>query len=556
MTSTTDADERDLELAEIFARLSERGEPRPTLEQLTVEHPHLANELRALWGTALLVDAVATHSLNQTAPAAISLRSDSPPPESLGDFELIEELGRGGMGVVYRARQKSLGREVAVKLILQGAQASDLDKARFRAEVAAAARLDHPNIVPIYEVNEVDGWHFFGMKLIEGETLAQRMAQGPILEKEAVRLMFSVARAIEYAHGRGVVHRDLKPANILIDRAGTPHVTDFGLAKHITADNSSLTQSGTILGTPAYMAPEQAAGNRGRVGPAADVYSLGAILYSLVAGRAPFQGTSPVDTVLMVLEQDPLPPRLLNQHISRDLEMIIMKCLQKPIELRYSSAGAFADDLQAYLTGESIAARSGRLTDVFMRVFRETHHATVLENWGVLWMWHSVVILVMCLVTNWMQLQQQTWPTMAQSWPYLLLWGGGLAVWAPIFWALRHRSGPVTAIERQIAHAWGASIVAVMLLFWVEDLLGLPVLKLSPILGLIGGMTFVVKAGILAGSFYVHAGVMFGLSILMAWMQRVQFDYGLAVYGLVSAATFFIPGWKYYRQGAGKSRVS
>jgi serine/threonine protein kinase len=556
MIPTTDADERDLELAQIFARLSERGAPRPTLEQLTAEHPHLANELRALWGTALLVDAVATHSLNQTIPAAASLRPDSPPPQSLGDFEMIEELGRGGMGVVYRARQKSLGREVAVKLILQGAQASELDKARFRAEVAAAARLDHPNIVPIYEVNEVDGWHFFGMKLIEGETLAQRMAQGPIPEKEAVRLMFSVVRAIEYAHGRGVVHRDLKPANILIDRAGTPHVTDFGLAKHITADSSSLTQSGTILGTPAYMAPEQAAGNRGRVGPSADVYSLGAILYSLVAGRAPFQGTSPVDTVLMVLEQDPLPPRLLNQHLSRDLEMIILKCLQKPIELRYASAGAFADDLQAYLTGESIAARSGRLTDVFMRVFRETHHATVLENWGVLWMWHSVVILVMCLVTNWMQLQQQTWPTMAQSWPYLLLWGGGLAVWAPIFWALRHRSGPVTAVERQIAHAWGASIVAVMLLFWVEDLLGLPVLKLSPILGLIGGMTFVVKAGILAGSFYVHAGVMFGLSILMAWMQHIHFDYGLAVYGLVSAATFFIPGWKYYRQGAGKSSTA
>lgn len=556
MTSTTD-DERDLELAEILAQLSERREPRPTLEQVTADHPHLASELRALWGTALLVDAVATHTMSEATPAmAPSLRPDLPPPQSLGDYEFIEELGRGGMGVVYRARQKSLGREVAVKLILQGAQASELDKARFRAEVAAAARLEHPNIVPIYDVNEVDGWHFFGMKLIEGETLAQRITKGPIPEKEAVRLVLAVARAIEYAHGRGVIHRDLKPANILVDHAGMPHVTDFGLAKHLTAESSSLTQSGTILGTPAYMAPEQAAGNRGRVGPTADVYSLGAILYSLVAGRAPFQGTSPVDTVLMVLEQDPLPPRLLNQHVNRDLEMIILKCLQKPIELRYPSASAFADDLQAHLTGESIAARSGRLTDVVMRVFRETHHATVLENWGVLWMWHSVVLLVMCFVTNWMQLQQQTWPTMGQPWPYLLLWGGGLAVWAPIFWALRHRSGPVTAVERQIAHAWGGSIVAVMLLFWVEDLLGLPVLKLSPILGLIGGMMFVMKAGILAGSFYVHAGVMFSLSILMAWMQRIHFDYGLSVYGLISAATFFIPGWKYYLQGAGKSRVA
>jgi serine/threonine-protein kinase len=551
MTQLPDVDDRDLELAEILAQMTERV-PRPTLEQLTAAHPHLADELRALWGTALLVDAVASHSHSTIAQVASRPQNDSRPPRSLGDFELIEELGRGGMGIVYRARQQSLNRDVAVKLILQGAQASELDKARFQAEVAAAARLEHPNIVPIYEVGESEGWQFFGMKLIEGETLASHISKGPVPEHQAVEWVLAVARAIEYAHSRGVVHRDLKPANILVDLAGVPHVTDFGLAKYTSASSASLTQSGSILGTPSYMAPEQAAGNRGKVGPLSDVYSLGAILYSLVTGRPPFQGASPVDTVLLVLEQDPLPPRLLNRRISRDLEMIVLKCLQKPSELRYASASALADDLQAYLAGESIIARSGRLTDVMARVFRETHHATVLENWGVLWMWHAAVLLVMCLLTNWMHLQRDHWPAMGKPWPYLLLWGGGLAVWAPIFWALRHRSGPVTAVERQIAHAWGASIAAVMLLFWIEDLLDLPVLKLSPVLGLIGGMVFVMKAGILAGRFYLHACAMMALSIAMAEMQRRGFEYGVTVFGFVSAATFFLPGWKYYRQSAGK----
>ena len=552
--STNPAD-HDAELAELLAKLSDQKRDRPRFEQVAAQHPHLANELRALWGTALLVDAVAQHS--QTATAAqqvLQTQSDLKPPDRLGDYELREEIGRGGMGVVYRARQQSLNREVAVKLILKGTQASDADKARFQAEVTAAAHLEHPNIVPVYDVGEAEGWQYFSMKLIDGDTLSSRVARGPVPEQEAVALMLGVAQAIEYAHQRGVVHRDLKPANILVDPAGVPHVTDFGLAKYTTGA-ASLTHSGSILGTPAFMAPEQAAGSRGTVGAHSDVYSLGAILYSLLTGRAPFQGATPVDTVLLVLEQDPLPPRLLNRRISRDLEMIVLKCLQKPVELRYASAAAFANDLQAHINGESILARSGRFTDVLARVFRESHHATVLENWGVLWMWHAVVLLLMCLLTNWMQLERDDWPAMRQPWPYLLLWGGGLALWAPIFWALRHRAGPVTAVERQIAHAWGGSIVAVMLLFGIEKLLGLPVLQLSPVLGLIGGMVFIVKAGILAGTFYIHAAAMLGMSILMAEMQRRGVEYGISIFGLIAAAVFFLPGWKYYRQSSDKISV-
>ena len=535
----------ELELAVILDRLTDStAEHRPSLEELTAAHPHLADDLRELWGTVMVVEAVAEHSLGEGEMPNLA---EATPPAMLGDFELLEEIGRGGMGVVYRARQKSLDREVALKLILHGSQASPADQARFQAEVAAVAQLEHPHIVPIYEVGSDQGWQYFGMKLIEGQTLSQRVAAGPLPERDAAQLVMQIARAIQYAHERGVVHRDLKPANILLDSQGGPHVSDFGLAKRTMA-GESLTQAGAILGTPAYMAPEQASGGRGDVGPLSDVYSLGAILYALLTGRPPFQGASPVDTLLMVLEQDLLPPRLLNRRMSRDLEMIVLRCLQKPPELRYNSAAELADDLQAFLNGESILARSGRLTDVVARVFRETHHATVLENFGVLWMWHAAVLLVLCLVTNWLQLQQSRWPATSSIWPYLALWGGGLSVWAPIFWAVRHRAGPVTAVERQIAHAWGGSIVSVILLFVVEALMGLPVLTLSPVLGLISGMVFVMKAGILAGAFYVHATTLFALSVVMAYLQNAEWPYGLTLFGVVSAATFFLPGWKYYRQ--------
>ena len=546
----SDAEQNEIELAAILDRLTDSTiEFRPSLDELTAEHPHLASELRELWGTVMVVDAVAQQSRanGTTTPSSSPALTETTPPPVLGDYELVEELGRGGMGIVYRARQQRLDREVALKLILHGTQASPADQARFQAEVAAAAQLEHPNIVPIYEVGEDQGWQYFGMKLIEGQTLSKSFATGPLPERNAAELVMQIARAIQYAHDRGVIHRDLKPANILINQQGQPHVTDFGLAKRITA-NTSLTQSGAILGTPSYMAPEQATGGRGNIGPLCDVYSLGAILYALLTGKPPFQGASPVDTLLMVLEQDLLPPRLLNRQVSRDMEMIVLRCLQKPSELRYTSARELADDLSAFLNGESILARSGRLTDVVVRVFRETHHATLLENWGVLWMWHAAVLLVLCLITNGLHLQQARWPMLADHLPYVALWGGGLAIWAPIFWAVRHRAGPVTAVERQIAHAWGGSIVAVILLFWVESLLGMPTMSLSPVLGLISGMVFVIKAGILAGSFYFHAAALFAVSMAMAYLQNLGWPYGVSLFGIVSAATFFLPGWKYYRQ--------
>jgi hypothetical protein len=190
---------------------------------------------------------------------------------------------------------------------------------------------------------------------------------------------------------------------------------------------------------------------------------------------------------------------------------------------------------------------------VLARLFRETHHATVLENWGLLWMWHALVLLVICVITNWLHMQRHAWPQMATPVPYLLLWGGGLAIWAPIFWKLRHRAGPVTAVERQIAHVWAGSVVAVIWLFIIEWLLRMPVLRLSPVLGVISGMVFIVKAGILSGAFYFHAAALFATSIVMAVLQSRGFEYGITLFGLVSAATFFLPGLKYYRQSGRES---
>jgi serine/threonine protein kinase len=545
------AEAREERLANLLAQMTDelRDGRIPDLESLARQHADLSAELRELWAAVQLAEGIAAglsqrsvSDLTVVLPAAGLSGAAGDLPRLFGDFELERELGRGGMGIVYQARQRTLDRVVAVKMILRGELASTADLARFRSEAESAARLDHPGIVPVYEVGEYDGQPYFAMKYVEGITLASRLAEGPIPPREAAALLAPICDAIQFAHERGILHRDLKPSNILIDSDGRPHVTDFGLAKRVEGDNQ-LTRSGAILGTPCYMAPEQAAGNRGQLSPASDVYSLGTILYQMLTGRPPFQAATPVDTLLLVLEQDPLPPRLLNPRADRDLEMIALKCLQKPPALRYASAKALGDDLRAYLTDEPISARSGIFSQVIARWFRETHHATVLEHWGLLWMWHSLALLAISLVTNWFQ-----WRGITSPGPYFVLWTAGMGTWAAIFWALRRRAGPVTFVERQIAHIWAASVISIAVLFLVEMLLGLPVLTLSPVLAISSGTVFVAKAGILTGEFYVQAAALFLTALAMATLDRLHIPYSITLFGIVSAACFFVPGLKYYRQ--------
>ena len=406
--SENEADLHESQLAMIFAALMDRVQSGQQVD-LGAEchkHPEFADELRQLWGTVMVTQTVGQNYSESDQPMNV-VGALFELPTQFGKYTLLEEIGRGGMGVIYRARHEeseSVSPEMensdcALKMILHGDQATETTRRRFHAEARAAKGLDHPNIIHISDVGEHDGRAYFCMDLIQGESLAERLARGPMPPRQTARIIMQVARAIDFAHSHGVLHRDLKPSNILIaDENNRPFVVDFGLARDVTA-NESLTRTGSVIGTPAYMAPEQAAGARGQVNSSSDVYSLGAIMYHMLTGRPPFQASSPVDTVLMLLEQDPIAPRVLNRNANRQLEMIAMRCLQKPQDLRYPSASALADDLERFLNQEAVQAQQGRLGHVIASMLRDTHQASIMENWGRLWMWHALVLFLACAGT-------------------------------------------------------------------------------------------------------------------------------------------------------------
>jgi serine/threonine protein kinase/Tfp pilus assembly protein PilF len=302
----------------------------------------------------------------------------------LGDYELLEEVGRGGQGVVFRARQKSLNRIVALKVISLGQWASKAHLRRFRLEAEAAARLEHPGIVPIHEVGERDGSCYFSMKFIEGGQLDEVIRREPMSIRHAVELIAKVARTVHYAHGHGILHRDIKPGNILLDDEGEPHLTDFGLARLVETE-STVTRTLEVLGTPSYMAPEQAVGNNAQVTGATDVYGLGAVLYQLLTGQPPFAGGTTYETIKLLLDTEPRQPRLLNPKIDRDLSTICLKCLEKDPQRRYSCALALADDLERWLKHEPIRAkRSGFFTHARKWVRRKPVIAALIASLAAL----------------------------------------------------------------------------------------------------------------------------------------------------------------------------
>src|SRR2546423_12177367 len=321
-------------------------------------------------------------TLAYTGSAPEPATADLPAGIAVPGFEILGELGRGGMGVVYKAKQDGLNRLVALKMVLSGAHAGPSERERFRTEAEAAAALQHPNIVQIYEVGEQDGHPYCALEFCPGGSLADRLRGNPLPPREAARLIEQIARGVHCAHAAGIVHRDIKPGNVLLTADGTPKVTDFGLAKR--TGGSDLTATGAILGTPAYMAPEQAQGHGKDAGPAADLYALGAILYECLTGGPPFRAATPLDTLVQVVEHTPTPPQMLNPKVDADLATICLKCLEKDPARRYASADALAEDLRRYRDGEPIAARSYNMISWGTRAPEAGHYDRPLRTWGAM----------------------------------------------------------------------------------------------------------------------------------------------------------------------------
>jgi eukaryotic-like serine/threonine-protein kinase len=374
----------------------------------------------------------------------------------LGEYELLGEIGRGGMGVVYKAREPGLNRLVAIKMVLPGALPTEAELQRFSLEAAAAANLQHPHIVAVHRVGQHDNRPFFTMDFIDGPSLAQRTEQGPLPSRVAARYLAAVARAIHHAHEHGILHRDLKPANILLDAADQPHVTDFGLAKHFTTDIGQ-TRTGAILGTPGYMAPEQASSCKD-LGPACDIYGLGAVLYELLTARPPFRGETPLDTLQQVLEVEPAPPRLLNAKVERDLETICLKCLNKQPALRYASALELAEDLERYLRGDSIQARSLNVLDRLARTLERSQHDVEFAAYGSLLYWFAAIVGVVHVVKYYFVVTRQpiSWVILSQAIQFTLM---GL-----VFWRYRkHGVLPTNTAERHMWSVWVGYLTASVL---------------------------------------------------------------------------------------------
>ena len=313
-------------------------------------------------------------------------------------YDLVSELGRGGMGVVYKARHHGLNRTVALKMILDAGHAGPDDLQRFRTEAHAVAKIQHANIVQIYEIGEHEGRPFFSLEYMPGGGLDRKLNGLPLPPREAARMVEILARAIDAAHRQQIVHRDLKPANVLLAEDGTPKIADFGLAKRLD-DEHGQTQSGAIMGTPSYMAPEQAGSHTGTIGPSADIYALGALLYEMVTGRPPFRAASALETVVQVVSEEPVAPGRLQPGLPVDLETICLKCLQKAPAARYSTAVALADDLRCFLEDRPILARRSSIAERLVRWTRR--HKAVAAAPGVIatLLVAGVVGLVLAIVT-------------------------------------------------------------------------------------------------------------------------------------------------------------
>lgn len=508
--------------------------------------------------------------------------------DAVPGYEVLEEIGRGGMGVVYKARQVQLNRIVALKMILGGPHAAAADLTRFQVEAQTVARVHHANIVQIYEIGWYNGIPYLALEYCGGGTLAGHLKNQPLAGHEAAALVEPIARAMHAAHQAGIVHRDLKPANILLQvlttedteerrgkpgedkkevkntdrRAGAvatsapssassassvvnlvPKLTDFGLAKQMQG-GQGLTHTGEVMGTPSYMAPEQASGDTHRIGPACDIYGLGAILYELITGRPPFLADNHVDTVLQVLNQEPLPPRMLNRKIDADLERITLKCLEKHPTRRYGSALELAEDLQRYQQGEPVSARSVNLLERLHRELAHSQYDAHLRPWGKALIALGIIIFA------------------AQLGVTLLLEAG--LPWAWAFWVPRvitivalaylfskyrptHSLWPSNSVERLIWAVWVGYILTFSSLFWVMQVQGHDHLHIYGPMAAVSGLAWFAMGGHVWGGCYLIGLGFLVLAPIIALTRGSPLS--PLWFGVVWSAALLIMGWRYVRLG-------
>jgi eukaryotic-like serine/threonine-protein kinase len=448
-------------------------------------------------------------------------------PCRFGDYELREEIGRGGMGVVYKARQSSLNRIVAVKMIRTGLTAEGSAIQRFRAEAEAAAKLQHPHIVQVYEVGQHEGQPFFSMQYVEGRNLSQLLRESPLSPKRAARYLHQISQAVAHAHEHGVLHRDLKPSNVLIDLDDQPQVLDFGLAKQLESD-ADITVSGQLLGTPPYMSPEQAGARRGEIGPASDVYSLGAVLYELLTGQPPFGGATPLETLQQVRDCDPRLPRTLNPQVPRDLEMICLKCLEKDPRHRYPDAKAFAEDLERYLHGDSISISSLSLFERLARALERGALDVEFRTWRRILRHFAWIVLLAHVILFLAELRGPQYP-----------WSFFAAVRATeytamgiVLWLLRRdwyppRGGPA----RQLFALWAAYVAGSAVLHLISPFEGS---RLYPQYAVLASIGFFMMGSSYWGYCNLIGVTFLVLAVVMTWIP--SFVAPLA-FGIVWAAS-------------------
>ncbi|MFO0925007.1 MAG: serine/threonine-protein kinase [Pirellulales bacterium] len=518
MSSLSDSDSSirsiDILIADYMASM-DAGKQEP-LESFIAKHPQHADALR----TFFQQDQAIHHAYSGTArsdgtPLARtwplkSFTSKEPQNEIawIGDYEILEEIARGGMGVVYRARHRHLGRTVALKVILQGDLATQAELQRSRSEAEAAAHLDHPGIVPIYEIGEYHGLPYYTMAFVPGISLAQALQHGPLPVDTSVRLLIALCDALQHAHDRGVIHRDLKPANILLQadepsnpkevdalqresetnqHQWKPRITDFGLAKRLCGQED-FTRTGQIVGTPNYMSPEQASGHSSQVGPSSDLYSLGAVFYQMLVGHPPFLADNPIQTLKQVLESDPVPLRLYNRTIPKDVEAICLKCLQKTTEQRYASAHDLQSDLERFARGEEVLARSIPLLDRLANLLKQDRNEAHFQGWGSTLIAFAIVILISHAVIYGLDRYQA-----ASWWAYL---PPRIAMFGSLFFVL-HRARtysilPTNSVERLVWAIWMGYLMAIGTINAILSTMGRSHTETYPFFAVLAGFGFFV----------------------------------------------------------------